>query len=150
MAIAQTVIPELVESKHMVGLFKADYIVGEIKPGARICNLSLMVNTPSQTVRGIASVTQAVHPPLKLDFNIDGNYTYMTVMPKNVHILVVLKGHKVIKWPEQGGVGPFIPEDFEMRMVLTEDWKSGVANYWYVDQEGKRQEVINAPVTQAK
>ena len=135
-------IPELAESKSIVGLFKADYIVGEVKPGAKICNLSLLVYTPKRKVYGIASVVQqAVNPPLHLDFKVEGNYSIMTIMPRIVHIMVVLHG--------PGGIP--IGSTFEIHMVLSENWKSGVASYKYrEDPRSPWIEVENAPVTLVK
>lgn len=129
-----------------VGLFNANYEIGGEMPGAPVVNLNLGVYTPQEKVSGIGHIYQATNPPLNIATRIDGQYTYMCVMPKNCHILVTATGYPAIKWPSGGGIGPVLLPNFEIRMVLTEDWKSGVANYKYQDDKGKWHEVKNAPV----
>jgi hypothetical protein len=67
-------------------------------------------------------------------------------MPESCHILVTTTGYPTIKWPQGGGIGPVIPPNVELRMVLSEDWKSGTANYKYQDSSGIWHEVSDAPV----
>jgi hypothetical protein len=52
----------------------------------------------------------------------------------------------MIKWPQGAGIGPVIPPNVDLRMVVTEDWKSGTANYKYCDDQGNWHEITNAPV----
>lgn len=70
----------------------------------------------------------------------------MCVMPNTCHILVTATGYPIIHWPHGGGVGPVIPANVDLRMVLSDDWKSGTANYKYLDKSGTWQEVNDAPV----
>jgi hypothetical protein len=52
----------------------------------------------------------------------------------------------MIKWPQGGGIGPVIPPNAELRMVLSEDWRSGTANYKYQDSNGNWHQIADAPV----
>ncbi|PKM45216.1 MAG: hypothetical protein CVV05_07560 [Gammaproteobacteria bacterium HGW-Gammaproteobacteria-1] len=130
----------------MTGLFIVSYEIGGEMPGAPLFKVNFSVYTPGETVSGMGHITQATNPPLDIATSLGGQYTYMCVMPKNCHILVTAIGHPMIKWPQGGGVGPVIPPNVELRMVLGEDWKSGTANYKYQDGKGSWHEVTDAPV----
>ncbi len=82
-----------------------------------------------------------------MNSNLKGDFTYMTVMPKTTHILVVATGYPVVKWPTNAGVGPIIPTNTNLRMVLSDDWKTGTANFSFTDNDGKWHEVNDAPAT---
>jgi len=132
--------------EQKLGLFVASYEIGGEMPGAPTLYLNLSVYTPEEKINGHAHIFQATHPPLNLNSKVDGEYTYMCVMPKNCHILVTAQGYPEIKWPKGAGLGPVILPNFELRMVLTENWKSGTANYKYQDNSGRWHEIKNAPV----
>ena len=118
-------------SDAAVGLFLACYQVGGTMPGAPMVNLHLAVNTPAQAVNGSGQITQATNPPLNEASNVSGGYSVMTVMPSNTHIQVRLTGYPPVNWPPQAGIGPVIPANLDMIMVLSKDWKSGDAQYQY-------------------
>jgi hypothetical protein len=136
----------LTAGEKKVGLFPVCYAIGGEKPGAPLFKVSLLVYTPGKTVTGYGTVTQAISPPLRVETKLSGDFTYMTVMPKNVHILIVATGYPVVHWPPHGGIGPVILPNVHLRMVLNGDWKSGTANYQYQDSKGNWQEVKDAPV----
>ena len=129
-----------------VGLFPVCYQIGDAKAGAPLFKVSLLVYTPGETVSGYGIITQAISPPLKVETKLHGDFTYMTVMPRITHILVVATGYPVVHWPPHGGIGPVIPPNVHLRMVLNEDWKSGTANYQYIDSKGNWHNIKNAPV----
>jgi hypothetical protein len=93
--------------------------------------LHLLVYTPGKTVTGAGLLTQAINPPLEEAVSVHGDFTYMTVMPKNTHILVTATGVPLVKWPPHGGIGPVLQPVLHLRMVLENDWKSGTANFSY-------------------
>lgn len=130
----------------MTGLFIVSYEIGGQMPGAPLFKVNFSVYTPGETVSGMGHITQATNPPLDIATNLSGQYTYMCVMPKNCHILVTAIGHPMIKWPQGGGIGPVIPPNAELRMVLSEDWRSGTANYKYQDSNGNWHQIADAPV----
>lgn len=114
--------------------------------GAPVFNVHFTVNTPKETVHGVGHITQATNPPLDVETKLDGSFTYMAVMPDSTHILVTVTGYPIIQWPPYGGIGPVIPPNAELRMVLENDWKSGTANYKYIDDNGNWQAIDNAKV----
>jgi hypothetical protein len=132
--------------KTQVGLFLAKYQIGGEAPGAVTLNLSLAVNTPQESVHGRSEITQAVNPPVDVKSQVNGDYSYMCVMPDNCHILVVATGYPEVKWPPHGGVGPVLLPNLHLRMVLSEDWETGTANYSFQDASGKWIDVKQAPV----
>lgn len=136
-----------VQTEKKLGLFIVSYQIGSNMPGAQTFTINLSVYTPGETVSGIGHIFQATNPPLNIATNLSGQYTYMTVMPQHSHILVTASGTQIIKWPQGAGVGPVLPTNVELRMVLDEDWQSGTANYKFLDNEGNWREVTNAPVT---
>lgn len=132
------------------GLFIVSYEVGGTMPGAPLFKINLSVYTPDETVSGMGQITQAVNPPLDIGTRLHGQYTYMCVMPQSCHILVTATGYPPIQWPQGGGIGPVIPANVDLRMVLTDDWKTGTANYKYLDASGTWHEIKDAPVKQVQ
>lgn len=129
------------------GLFLASFDIGKSMPGAPLLRLNLTVFTPGETVSGVAHLIQATNPPLDLASDVKGQYTQMCVMPRQCHVLLTAQGHPIAKWPQGAGIGPVLPANFELRMVLGEDWQSGTANYKYQDSHLVWHEVKDAPVT---
>jgi hypothetical protein len=135
------------KTEQKLGLFIIRYEVGGDMPGAPLFRINFSVYTPAETVSGIGHITSgSTNPPLDIATNLHGQYTYMTVMPKISHILITATGYPVIKWPSGGGIGPVILPNVDLRMVVTEDWASGTANYKYMDGAGNWHEITNAPV----
>lgn len=131
---------------NAVGLFPVSYITnGPVIGGAHL-SLQLLVNTPARAVNGRGEVRQTTSPPLNLISSVHGDFTYMTVMPNDTHILVVLTGYPVVQMPPVGGPGPVILPNLQVRMVLSDDWKSGTANIRYQDNNGNWQELDNQSV----
>ena len=130
-----------------VGLFLACYEIATSRIGGPVFKLNLIVNTPTETVHGVGTITQSTNPPLDIATKLDGSFTYMTVMPDITHILVTASGYPIIYWPPHGGIGPVILPNVELRMVLNSDWKSGTVNYKYIDREGLWQSIENAVAT---
>ena len=118
------------------GLFIVCYTIETARTSAPVFNLNLTVNPPKGTVHGLGKIIQSTNPPLDLTTRLDGSFTYMTVMPNNTHILVVATGYPVIHWHPYSGVSTVIPPNAELRMFLSRDWKSGTANYKYIDNQG--------------
>lgn len=129
-----------------VGLFIASYEIGTGLPGAPSFAVHLTVSTPAEHVTGQGRITQAVSPPVDVSTALDGDFTYMTVMPDTSSILVTLTGHPIVNWPPGGGIGPVILPNVQLRMVLTDDWSSGTANYKYLADDGTWRTVSNVPV----
>ena len=124
-----------------VGSFPVSFQIGGGKPGAVTFDVHLVISTPTKKVNGAGTLTQSTNPPLDLATFLTGEYTFMTVMPPDQSkILVTAKG--------VGAVSPIEPleaHNVNLRMVLSTDWKSGVANYDYL-RDGKWNSVDNAPV----
>ncbi|BAU28998.1 uncharacterized protein DUF1842 [Aneurinibacillus soli] len=127
-----------------VGLFLARYQIGGDKPGAPSFHLDLAVSTPKELVSGLGHITQAVNPPIDYTYHVQGNFTYMTVMPNDTHILVVGNGTResILPGVDNSSDSPTLT----FRIVLEGDWKSGVANYQYLDEDGNVHRISDAPV----
>jgi hypothetical protein len=113
------------------GLFIVSYLVGNEMPGAPLLHLHFAVNTVDKVISGQGQVTQAINPPLDVRSNIYGDFTYMTVMGPKTSILITATGVPAIQWPTGGGIGPVLPPNLSLRMVLDDGWKSGTASYRY-------------------
>ncbi|NER82595.1 MAG: DUF1842 domain-containing protein [Leptolyngbya sp. SIO1D8] len=130
-------------------LFIVCYTIETDRIDAPAFSLNLTVNPPKETVHGLGKITQSTSPPLDITTRLDGSFTHMTVMPDNTHILVVATGYPVIHWPPYSGVGQVIPPNAELRMLLSRDWKSGTANYKYLDNQGDWHSMSDASVNYA-
>lgn len=120
------------EKAEKKGLFFVQYEIGKTMPGAPQFAVYLTVNQETETVIGAGKITQVVSPPMvEIPTTLQGDFTYMTVMPKNVHILVTATGFPPVIMPIHGGVGPVLQANVHLRMVLESDWKSGTATYSY-------------------
>ncbi len=114
-------------STAKTGTFIARYKVTNHNVGGPTLYLNLVVTTPTEKVNGSAEVTiGSINPPFELNTPVSGDFTYMTVMPDNTHILVVLASPILI----QDG------SEFTARLVLKGDWKSGVATYTFAGPNG--------------
>jgi hypothetical protein len=107
-------------------------------PGAPLLTVTMTVSTPQRTLTGMGRIMQAVNPPLDLTTKLDGDYTYMTVMPNESHILVVANGYPAL---------PVLQPNLQLRMVLKADWQTGTASYRY-EVDGVWHDVEGAPVKQ--
>lgn len=114
-----------------LGLFLVTYEIGTGLAGAPTFQLTMTVDTPTETINGTGKITQATNPPIDVTTNLTGNYTDMTVMPNNTHILVNATGYPILNWPSHGGVGPVIMPNVQLQIVLNSDWQSGTACYKY-------------------
>jgi hypothetical protein len=132
-------------STQRTGLFPVSYEIGAGKPGAPRFTVHLLVYTPGKTVNGAGLITQTINPPLEEATVLHGDFTIMTVMPKNTHILVTATGFPPIHGAMQGGINPAIQPNTKLRMILDEDWRTGTANFSYL-HDGKWHEVENASV----
>ena len=134
------------------GLFLANYQIGESIPGGIIFQTHFVVDAVNKTVSGYGSITQATNPPLDIKTELKGDYTYMTVMPNQSHILITAQGYPNFQFPKGAGIGPVILPNVELRMVLSSDWKTGTASYKYyingtIEPFRIEKEVKNAKVT---
>jgi Domain of unknown function (DUF1842) len=144
---ASTTTRDATQNGQLVGLFIGSWEIGkESMPGAPTLTVDLMFDAPRSTVSGRGRLFQAVNPPLEVNSRCEGDYTYMTVMPHDTHILITLTGYPVTKWPQGGGVGPVLEPNLQVRMVLESDWRSGTATYSYRASDGEWHQVESVPV----
>lgn len=135
------------DTEDQVGFFIVSYQIGGEMPGASSFVVHLTVNTPARTITGQGRITNySILPPLDLSTKLHGDFTYMTVEPPSTSILVNLTGYPVVSWPPGIGIGPVIPADVDLRMVLDGSWQSGTANYRYTRDGQTWRSVSNAPV----
>src|ERR1700683_3379890 len=107
-------------ANRSTGLFSVKYDITTGLAGAPVLHLTLAVDTVHKTVAGCGCVTQATNPPLDVHSVVNGDFTYMTVMPKITHILLVAEGHA----PERC-ITPVTVPNLSVRAVLDESWDSG-------------------------
>jgi hypothetical protein len=128
---------------NTVGLFPVSYEITTGLLGAPTFEVHLVVNTPARRINGQGEVTNnSIHPALNVPTTLEGDFTYMTVMPNETHILVVANGVGPI-----GLTTPLEGPNTKLRMVLEGNWTKGTASFAYVDNNGQWQEVTDANVT---
>ncbi|MEO7592981.1 MAG: DUF1842 domain-containing protein [Byssovorax sp.] len=132
----------ITEAAQKTGLFHVNYTIATRDLGGPLFTASMVVNTVDKVISGAGRITQTVgSPSLDLRTTLNGSYTYMTVMPDKSHILVVASGQGPI-----GSITPLTGTNVELRMILSSDWSSGVANYSYRNERGAWVELTNLPV----
>lgn len=130
------------------GLFIQSYEITTGLLGAPTFQVHLAVNTPLKSVSGQGQVSNlSIHPPLEIYSKLTGDFTYMTVMPNNTHILVNITGYPNINWPPNAGIGPVLLPNTKLTMVLESNWQTGIANFSYTDELGNWTEIKDAKVT---
>ena len=131
-------------SSTQTGLFIVSYKIGTGAMGAPTLTLALTVNTTTNSLSGLGEITQAVNPPVDVHTRVMGTYSEMIIMD-SASVLVEATGYPVVIWPAGAGIGPVIPPNFSLRMVL-QGWQSGTATYSYLNAEGEWVPVENVPV----
>lgn len=120
---------------QMIGLFPLKLrSVG--MPGSPVLTLELLVCPPEHRVSGLATITQAIFPPLNIKYHVGGKYSTMTVMPPVTHYQIKLEGahfnpadvalHEDPK--ENNGI-------FNAMIVLDDTWSRGEVIYSYEGQK---------------
>lgn len=128
---------------NTVGLFPVSYEITTGLLGAPTFTVHLVVNTPNRQINGQGVVENgSINPPLHVPTSLHGDFTYMTVMPNETHILVVANGTGPI-----GSVTPLEGPNTKLRMVLEADWTKGTASFEYIDANGKWQSINDANVS---
>jgi hypothetical protein len=126
-----------------ISTFLVQYDITTGLPGAPTLHLELVVNTVRKSVTGTGSITQAINPPPDFESVVVGDFTYMTVMPRNTHILLTLTGHEHVS-----PITPIVIPNLHVRAVLDESWSNGTATFRYL-MDGRWHEVEHAKVTKA-
>lgn len=136
------------------GLFPVSY---QVAPGTKempflggvSLTLKLLVDTVNKSVSGVGHIFQPVSPPINLVSQFTGEWSYMCTM-KDCHILVLAEGFDIT--PLLVGGHPIEHRNAKLRMVMNEDWQSGVANLtlfargqWH-EVEGARVELVTIDV----
>ncbi|WP_417345306.1 DUF1842 domain-containing protein [Ferrimonas sp.] len=139
------------------GLFPVSYQIAlgtKERPilGGASLTLKLLVDTVNKSVSGVGHIFQPVSPPINLVSQFTGEWSYMCTM-KDCHILVVAEGFDIS--PLLVGGHPIEHKNAKLRMVMNEDWQSGVANFcffargqWH-EVEGARVELVNIDAQQS-
>ena len=131
-------------SPTQTGLFIVSYKIGTGAMGAPTLTLALTVNTTNQTLGGLGEITQAVNPPVDVHTRVNGTYTEWIIRDV-ANAMIEATGTPVVIWPAGAGIGPVIPPNFHLRMLL-QGWESGTATYSYLNSGGEWVSVENVPV----
>jgi Domain of unknown function (DUF1842) len=126
------------------GLFIGSWEIGTMLPGAPLLTVNLALAAPTGIVTGLGKITQATNPPLDVASKLDGDYTYLTVMPDASHILVTITGYPILNWPAHVGIGPVVNPNLSLRMVLDSDWQRGTATFSFQTPDGNWQKIESA------
>jgi Domain of unknown function (DUF1842). len=114
----------------MEGMFLLPLQAGTGLMGAISMHFNLGVSTPNKKVSGVGHIFQSTNPPMDIHLEVSGDFSYMTVMPKNTHILLVLNGNN----------------SFKARIVLDESWQEGSGTFSFVDDHGNQHVLEGIPV----
>ncbi len=137
---------EQVKSGHAeIGLFPVNYRITTGVPGAPLLRTQLLVSTPDQRVTGFGQITQTTNPPLDIRARLNGDYGYLA-FEGGSRIMMNLKGFPVSTLPPGSGVGPVLLENIGGNLLLSSDFRSGSASFWYLDNAGIKHTIEGATV----
>jgi hypothetical protein len=91
--------------------------------GSPVLTLQFSVNPLSKRLSGFGRITQTTNPPLHLDTQVSGDYKEIHFQNLN---LIVVEAIGFAPSPM-----PALHPNFKLLMVLSEDWKTGTAEYEY-------------------
>ncbi len=114
---------------------KKKYRIGKNLPGSPNLALEMAVNTSSQTISGVGKITWEVSPPLDRTTYIQGNYENV-----GAEHLAQAVGYAI---PPQEPISPD-PVNFRLKMSLADDWRTGTAEFSFLD--GSKQWVHSGTV----
>jgi hypothetical protein len=107
-------------------------------PGAPTLRLFLLAFTPKEKVTGYAEVTQALQSPIVCLSHVNGVLIWETVMPPGKSaVRIDLTGYPEIVWPDDGGIGPVIGQNFKAMVVLDTHFTEGTVRYEYQSRSGE-------------
>lgn len=127
-----------------VGLFLVRWDIGNTMPGAPTFVLSGTVDTVRNVFNGSCRMSQAILPPPDFSSNVQGTISYLTVMPDQTRILLVATGTTSYTLPPPA-IGTITSTNLQLRMILADDWKTGVAHVQY-QLNNEWQDLENVPV----
>ncbi len=122
------------------------FLIGSNKPGSPVFKAYFSVYVPAETLTGIGNIVQSSNQPHNIPTNLEGQFTYRSVTPNSYQILITATGKPIVKWPNEGGIDTLASTNVDLEMVISNDWKTGTANYKYMNCAGKWSEITNAPV----
>ncbi|GGJ89161.1 hypothetical protein GCM10010123_18390 [Pilimelia anulata] len=130
------------------GLFIGSWRIGTHHAGAPGLVIHCTFDAASGSVHGLGRIVRgATEPPLDRSVRLDGDYTYLTVLPEASHIMLTLTGYPVLHWPAHGGTGPAAPAVLNLRLMLGADWQSGTATFQYCTADEQWHTIESAPGT---
>ena len=132
--------------KKRTNIFAANYFIGLNQPLYNKFIISLSANTPNESLNGETEITVKTTPPINIANSLKGNYKYVCIEPEACHILITAKGYPKYSYVHDSGIERPAEPIFHFRMILSEDWKSGIANYDYKDKQGQWHSITDAPV----
>lgn len=122
----------------VIGLFPLSYIISTDAEGAQRLVLDLLVHPADRTLRGTAQLTQATNPPLDLNLDVWGTYSYQLFLPPSPsNLLITLQGN-------HGGPTANSPIIFSLKLAVGTDWQKGQAGYRYLNTQ-RQWIVVEAP-----
>ena len=138
------------QSTQPAGLFLLRLEAPAVSQGRPSLSLTLMVYTPTETVKGLAVVTEV--PLLMVEGQpsveklcksyVDGTLTYETIMPvANSKVLINVSG---IPWIPNPHTDIYPMPNFKAQVVLNHNLQDGVVHYQYLDSDQQWQAVTGA------
>ncbi|WP_076589737.1 DUF1842 domain-containing protein [Vibrio ostreicida] len=126
-------------------IFAAHFNIGNGLVGGQRFDVNLLICQRDKSIVGKGHLFQSVNPPLNVFTDLNGTFNYQCTM-SSCHIMMNLQGYQ--PYPGIPPVGTDL-HNVTLRILLDEDWKTGVAFYSYKNESGEWIEAENQPVTLA-
>ncbi|PLX15551.1 MAG: hypothetical protein C0599_16605 [Salinivirgaceae bacterium] len=127
-------------------VFLAKYFVGMNQPLNNKFIISLTAQTPNDSLKGDTEIKIYKTPPINIVNSLKGTFKYVCIAPDSCHILITADGYPKYKYIDESGLERPAKPIFHLRLILADNWKSGIANYDYMDKQGSWHSITDAPV----
>lgn len=127
-------------------IIEGKYFIGLDMPLKHKFIIDLSANIPGDNLNGEAKITIKSAPPIKIENRLKGDYKYVCIVPEACHILLTAKGYPIGTSKKDFKLCKPVEPIFHLRIILSHDWKSGVANYDYKNSQGEWKKVTDATV----
>jgi hypothetical protein len=129
-----------------IEVIEAKYFIGIDMPSEHKFIIDLSAKIPDDNLDGKANITITTTPPIKIESQLKADYKYVSIMHEGRHVLITAKGYPVGTNEDNTQLNKPADPVFHLRMIMSDNWKSGIANFDYKNSQGEWIKITDATV----